>query len=811
MRFINKIKCSNLILVFAILALTLGLGSCQNVFEFDRPLGITAENLSLKNLSGSTHIIVYSNGAWTAELEGDSSWSSINKLSGEGTADIVFSYSANYGVARKVDLVLRSGEDEKRITLKQAAGNGSPSLNLEYSEITALGAKSTCQVPLNTNLKYDLVAVETEVAYGDEEDEEDEEETVKSDIDWIKNVEFTDESLTFDVDEFSGSEPRKARVILSLIDANDSKFTTSVIVNQNSDLPIMTLVPQNPGEEIYSGISDEYLVAFSEFNLLAYSNDIEINISYEDGADWIEDALLSPEGLGFRLKVNEEGIRSAVITLSFTDSEGNEVKTTHNITQKVYPRLIDLATLRGKLSEDSGEIVLDTEEAVELVVISEPASKNIIQSPQTGRTSFNYDENFKNAYTQSVDGKYGLRLRFNSKEDASAMLRYCKIRISLKGLTLEKDANPARYSITGITAENIVEASIPDIANLTIKEKAYTEINDDDLYTLVTIPEAEIVYKYGAFTNTHDGYTHITPTNPFGNSLSRWDCAPRMLTTPTGDSFFMLFNSSVEWRRDGKGVPQGAGPISGVVVSEDLPRYGDIGEYQLRPMVREDIVLGSIPFSKTIAEWNWDDTQRDEKVDLGAGTLILQEGTTLSATLEYNSLTGTQASKGGWNSAIYLKSKYWWNYDTDEGGYFDIKFSTAGMSGSNMTFGVTANHGYGGNTSLDNPVHWKVLYSTDNGASFTEIPNYIIQPQPIVWWTNTGIDCTPGCKEFLVKLPTECLGKDNVLVRMQVADKTCDITPSAGDWLARCSGLGVMTYADKERFIRIGAITVRYN
>ena len=49
------------------------------------------------------------------------------------------------------------------------------------------------------------------------------------------------------------------------------------------------------------------------------------------------------------------------------------------------------------------------------------------------------------------------------------------------------------------------------------------------------------------------------------------------------------------------------------------------------------------------------------------------------------------------NGSVVL-SRQWWDFDKDEGKYFDISFSTQGITGSNLIFGIVWGHGNMNNT-----------------------------------------------------------------------------------------------------------------
>ena len=78
---------------------------------------------------------------------------------------------------------------------------------------------------------------------------------------------------------------------------------------------------------------------------------------------------------------------------------------------------------------------------IEGFVVSDPASKNIVSSPQTGQYAFDRTENDRTVYLESTDGRYGFCLKF-ATEDDNTLERFSKVRLSLDGAILEKKAVP---------------------------------------------------------------------------------------------------------------------------------------------------------------------------------------------------------------------------------------------------------------------------------------------------------------------------------------------------------------------------------
>lgn len=467
---------------------------------------------------------------------------------------------------------------------------------------------------------------------------------------------------------------------------------------------------------------------------------------------------------------------------------------------------------------------------IDCVVVSDPGSKNICSSPQTGQFKFDRTENDRTAYVESLDGKYGLCLKFASAAD-NTLKRYARVMISIEGLKLVRNPDPEYYVLQGVKASNILMQSAPNIRWVPLKKKRICELVDDDIFTLTGVTGLEILRKDGCFTNCPDNFTYKDETNKVGLGSARWDVAPLLCYDSAGDAIAMLTNAAVPWRRGSQDrafwtiLPQGSGTFWGIVVADDIVtvRYGDCGRYQLRAMVKEDIALTDEPFSATIVEWNWNNGVTDLVPEVGDGRLK-SYGATLGASFDFNNTS----SDGLWdNSGTTTKGRFrngginlsdiWWDFKKDEGKYFDISFSTKGIVGESLIFGIDWGHGSMNATSVSGAAHWKLLYSIDGGKTFSEVPDCpILKKRSIIWGLDSPQDATPGYTEHLRRLPDECFDKSKVVLRLQVADKVTDIGPdiSTTDWR---NNLGIekgildedVTAANCQN--RIVFITIRYS
>ena len=843
----DKQKRSVVGLLIAVMAFTAALTGCQKDFELELPLAVSARELSLTKDAGSTHVLVYSTGDWKARFTRNVKWASLNKLEGYGNHEIVFTYSANYGLSRKVGVIFEKGSLVDTVMFMQAGSVTDPSIAFSKPAVTLLKAQSQILAPINTNLRYSIDDMEATVTYYDEnglpndpvpvitragEDDGEEggdEPQAQPVAPWISNVSITQKGVRFEAADNETSFVRWADLTVLIESAEGDVIKSVLTVTQGNATPAFKL---DSDAGTYEGYAQECIVQAMTNNLVPYSDQVDYYVVYdvpvEEDAEWILKPAITDDGLTFSLAKNEGSApRTATIKLSFTDASGASASALCKVTQKPYPTVADFASVRALTP---GEITLA--QYIEGFVVSDPASKNIVSSPQTQQFFFDRGENDRTVYIESLDGQYGFCLKFATAED-NTLARFSKVRLAIAGATLEKKADPECYTISGLTAANILETSTPDEFKIPVKTKSIAELTDADIYTLVSVTGLEIMCKDGAYTNCTDGYSFKDALNAIGTATApRWDVAPLMCYDKGGNSIFMLTNAAVSWRRHSSGrdlefnsiVAQGSGTFRGIVVADDIApiRFGDLGRYQLRAMTKEEIALNDEPFMKTVVEWNWNDRKVDLIPEIGAGE-INKYGATQAGASDFNNVVcsgmggATTEQKGLVANGGILFSQQWWDFKADEGKYFDISFSTQGISGSSLIFGITWGHGSMSNTTIFGPAHWNLLYSVDGGATFRAVPNCpMLKKRSITWWSTTSQDATPGFTEHLRKLPADCFGKEKVVLRLQVADKVTDIDPkaTASNYLTALGiekGTLTESVAAGNSQTRIGTITVRYN
>ncbi len=798
-------KIINYIIVALAAMVCLG---CERPYEIVDDLGVSSHTLNISQTPGSTHIAVYSTGPWSISLDRHVDWASINKLSGEGLGDFVLSWSANYGIARSIDVHVSKEGRTETIHVIQAGLVESPYITLDRSVVVSPLQSHSFRIPMSTNLGNAVDDVRWRATSAD-----------GSPATWISACEIGPDHVEFTIDANGTGEDREAQLTVYLTAVTGTETTAAVNVRQSASNPTIAL---EAAEGNYYANGSSYLVPSTENNIWSLDG-----VQFSASGPWINGLSLDEEGLRFHADENTSGnVRDAVITVSYTSEGAPEASATYTVHQEVS-KLLSFQDLRSRVPGIiRGSILLEG------IMVSDHESPNLCSSPQTGRFAYDREENYRTAYLESTDGTYGVCLKFADKSD-NVIPGGTKVLMSLDGVLLERASSPMRYTLSGITRDNFLD--VEEGVGIPEKTKTVGQLSDADVYTYVTLPQVEVMSKDGCYTNTSEGYCLLDEINSFcGTALPRWDVAPLLCSDVNGDAIFMLTNAACPWRRTGQDVewgsvvPQGSGNLSGIIVADEVApvRWGKLGKYQIRPMSEEAIALDQPAFSIPICEWTWNGNfQTDERWagDKGALKWI---GAKTEFTWDYNNPLlplddtpngyDTDFQKGIVKNGARSLTQCWWDFELNTGKYFDVEFSTDGRTGSNLVIGIVWGHGNGTNnsdTSVSAPSHWKVLYSTD-GLSFSELTSAgILTQRTCAWWTQTLQDSTPGYTEHLVKLPSSCFDKKKVVVRFQAADLVTDIPAKATDSNWR-TALGIekgTINKSSTGTVRIGSIIVRYN
>lgn len=631
--------------------------------------------------------------------------------------------------------------------------------------------------------------------------------------------------------------PRMTKVI---VEAPNVALADTVVLRQRG--LVTPTVALTEGTMILNGSSAGSNQAVMTTNL-DFTNEVEPEIIYTggEGTDWIETVTsdAAPRSgdeshLVITYKPNPSANpRSATVNLRYDDGWGDIQTVSLYVTQKNNRDEIGRnATFEEvkNMARMSADVTIDDYLILTGYVVSDKTSRNAGDNIQQTATSIDYSICDRTVYFESLDGKHGFNV-LTATADDNVFDRYDKVDLLLKGAVLHAENDPYRYNISGITTAMIVGRTAGSASDIPVKEKYFSELTDDDMYTYVTLKDCEFGVRKGPLAPIHDGYT-------LADNQHRMAKYPRLMRDIQGSSFYLYTNTTCPYRRTGKKLPYGSGKISGVVVFEyyksfvyndgfDSDTHGRIGTYQLRHMSYDDIKLAEEDsFSGLLTEYRY---VKDKKTDpdgryywyptygtngrfthsclrykntcyvctswnyLGwTGTakgvapfrshvgndgngrgIILEDGTNWGATAASN--TDGKGQNAG-TAGDAWKTQYWWEPAETEGGedkpnFWLVEFSTAGINTDLLSLQISVQSGTA--QDLCSPIYWAVEWTTDapfdDATRWERIAEYLVPDFPL--WNNTHEWQLPAFKHIDFKLPLTMLGHEKVYVRLVPTSK----------------------------------------
>ncbi|MBQ7517908.1 MAG: hypothetical protein IJU13_05730 [Bacteroidales bacterium] len=496
------------------------------------------------------------------------------------------------------------------------------------------------------------------------------------------------------------------------------------------------------------------------------------------------------------------------------------------------------------------------------IVISDCRSENMELNPNLSYKKVDETFNQKTAYIQTKDGSCGVRLRFAAPED-NVLQRYDAVELELQGCTLLHEANPDRMTVLHLRSANIQGRTAGVAADVPLKERSIAALSDADVYTFVTIPDAEMVFKGGCFTDVYDNYglycpaIHDDPSThkPYYTVSGRMDGWASLIRDGAGSTLYLLVNSLCPWRRDGNGVPQGVGPLSGIIVHTPMRRYGgDMGRYSIRPVDRKDIKMGRKkgPW-KILTGWELDGTQgqqlefellglqsgvwkngkKGDRVvaDVGktTGFLWTDSDSFIHIGNDLNALDAAQKGTVGNGSVVFKGPTTGWFDFNEEGKAVGsrsvlIEFSTRKLKASELAFSFAWTNGEpNANTCWGFPAEWRVQCSIDGqpwmNLKETATGNEIFMLRSHPWYdTNvegvghrkTGYDCGFGMQQRSFRLPSEAIGHEKIFLRIVPATNRIFVLRGNPENESVCDRIITPDNQKARTFLSFGQIMVEY-
>lgn len=792
----------NWLRLICVLAIIPFLVQCREDNPFGLSLAVNSDTIRLDTAAGETHIMVYSDGDWKVSFKEDSEtdWISVDRSGGHGNGEIVFSYSKNYSASRSVTLILTKGGEHKDIVIVQEGID--VDLHFTSSKVTIPKQALPIDLPVLTAIRGDYKSVNIEYLYDDETMEK-----------WITNDTLTKEGYSFEALENNSGRDRAVRVYLSVYDADGNEHSTFVDITQTLESAFLKSKYQST-TALTKAIQIDTVIL--DGNVGAAFPAMDISVTYDQGSDWIEDVSLAKDSLLIiAVRENNSGEnRNADIHLDLTIDGQNFVSMTHHILQsKSEYEQLDFQGVRNMITSSAGTLTINAPlKAIEGIVISNTGNPNMETNPHVSFSSIDMDETYKTAYIESLDGKYGFRLKFRT-QDENTLVRYSKVSILLNGLTLEKEADPDRYTIAGLKGSDIVGNETGNASDLVVKEKYIADITDEDVYTYITLKDVSLSVPYGTYVNVNHGYVVKSDWNQKGRPLTGVyaDAIPTAIYDSKGDDINVLVNAAAPMAINTKN--KNSGTISGIVTHSKLLRFGgdegDIGKYQIRPLNEDDIQLDQSPVATTLVEWNW----------LSGGTAICSAGsggesafvgtgfiscTALGASqsLGNDYLCNNPDSKTPYKTAFQYTGVKWWNAAEQRGEGFVLHFSTAGISAQYLLLNFSIQSGGGNDSKNKIPTYWQIEYSTD-GTNYVGLPNSTFAVRPVVQWATNRPYEAVGLMPYTFKLPNNLLGKSNVFVKIVAQSNVyAEGSPDGADQ-GRLTG-------SEEGSVRLGNVSVKY-
>lgn len=758
------------------LASALFAASCQKETESPTTmtLAVNDNTINLEPKSGKEHVLVYAKGQWNADFKEAVEWAAIEEGSGTGNGEFILTYKKNPDILRRAEIQLTAAGVDKTITItvNQEGEKGTPKLAFAENEKSYIAWEVKDAIAVESNINQSLIKAE-------------------SSVEWIGSLELKDGQLSFTVAENTTGEARKGTLTVSYTDIDESVYRAVAEITQGAEPGHLALNETEMAIEAFAGTK----TAPWDCVLGTFMPELTSSVTYEGSQkDWISNVTTTTEALSFDVTDNEtKEARTAVIKVELA-SKGIAVEL--KVTQGVKTRQYSFEELRAVLPS-AGEQAFEGD-FFEGVIVADAGQKNMETNPMTSATSYDDNESAITNYVQSLDGKYGMRLKFATAAD-NTLKKGDKVKISLAGATLVREDNPVRYTLRGVSANTV---TVEENVQLTARQKTIAELTDEDVYTWTTLKDVEIAFSYGSYNNIRTSWLGFD-----ANVANRQNLDYRILMDSSHSTINMLVNSDVEWYMTDNGVPQGSGDISGVIVSTTTS-YHDanlLGKYQIRPLELSDIVLGDTGFSEKLVEWFSVDTPKATlsgnifSATLGDGKM---EGVNPNQTTSYLNFTGKNE-----NAKAFRYDGVWWDTATGKAGdTVKWTFSTSSCSGKKLVFVFNAVLGkltedkYG-----QAPVNWNVEYSL-NGTDYVLIKKIFIRPLPK---KSTDLTVLPSAAdEYCIELPLEVSGQENVTIRLSASDDTT-IDFATGEYTAK------VTFKpdtkNKGQYIRFGAVAIKYN
>lgn len=609
-----------------------------------------------------------------------------------------------------------------------------------------------------------------------------------------------------------GANSGTRRYTRILFRADDNSRRDTVVLRQEGIKD--TVMVSATSAIVYNRMGDTFIPA----TVTVSPSSVKASVRYLDteGGDWVKACSVKENGVLIRTEDNAsaDNVRSAVLTLSWINGWAQKMHRDINLTQATSAASGNLVGVPATFEEvramaGESQTVIHDNLYLEGYIVSDRASGNVTENPRRTSTSIDYGATDRSAVFESIDGAYGFLLETISEEE-NVFEPYSKVTLLLSGAQIRKVGNPDRFVISNIRSSMVAASANVGLEAIPVKQMTISALKDSDIYTRVTLLDCEFPIRKGSLTPLNEGYTLAYKTDRVSKFAS-------LIRDKEGRSIYLYTNTTCPYRRDGRKIGNGSGPVSGVVVSESYDSFRDVGRYQLRHQRWEDLGFADNQadgFSGLLCEWrylrqgnvdhSWDATTGQGSMThtytLGSANATYNTwcypcydqsylgpvfsgctnengfGVTLEDGSDYGASYKGSVDKGQLLASAGLPMAWMretWISNSGKFYSWELHFSTEGLATDVLSLQIsTLNASQEGKS----PVHWKVEWATtnDGNADWEQIASYDVPD--IVLWSITQPWQSAGYKPIDILLPQAMLGKSDVYIRLTPAD-TAGNTP----------------------------------
>ena len=354
---------------------------------------------------------------------------------------------------------------------------------------------------------------------------------------------------------------------------------------------------------------------------LSGADDVEIVTEYvEEGlGQWISQERMDNNYLKFNVAENMSSeARHAVIVVS---KKGTSLSGRIQVGQAAAGAEYTYVTVSELKSmiQSPGSIQLDGHIVLkDVIVLNDNLEGNGAENINVTSIVQDLTVADRTLYVSDAEGQSGIRMDFNSGADL-LVKRFDHIEVDLAGATLTWLQEPERFVVSGLESQAVMSNEVGSVSDVTVKQKKMSELTSSDVYTLVELLDCEIPVRKGPYVGIDVRHYNL---------MSKY---PMVIRDAEGSSMHMVVNTTCSWHRDGIGMPQGSGSVTGVIVHEHCDNFewdqaaadamvssglgldyvtdlGHIGLYQIRPVAKSEIALADDfedGFSKLVCEFTY--------------------------------------------------------------------------------------------------------------------------------------------------------------------------------------------------------------